>query len=61
VNGEVEIHEHDEVAAQMDNQVWAGHKKGFTIRTENMAAVIFTVTEVYDQTPRLESAGKRIR
>ncbi len=61
VNGKAEIHEHDEVTAVMDNQVWTGHKKDFTIRTENAAAVIFTVTEIYDQTPRLESAGKRIR
>lgn len=61
VNGGVEIHEHDEITALMDKEVWAGHKKDFCARTENMAAVIFTVTEIYDQTPRLESAGKRIR
>jgi len=60
VNGGVTLHVHDEIAAQFDKQVRAGHGKEFKARREEMAAVYFTVGEVYDQTPDPESAGKRV-
>lgn len=60
VNGRVTIHENDEIAAQLDERVRAGHGMEFKARREKLAAVYFTVEEVYDQTPDLESAGKRI-
>ena len=60
VKGRVMIHEHDEVTAMLDKRVWAGHSEEFAARTEGMAAVVLTVEEIYDQTPRLEAAGKRI-
>lgn len=60
IQGTVEIHEHDGVADLMDNRVWAGHPKDFGIRTGHMAAMIFTVVEIYDQTPRSESPGTQI-
>ena len=60
VNGKVKIHENDEIAAQLDDRVRAGHGMDFKARREKLAAVFFSVEEVYDQTPSLESAGKRI-
>ena len=60
VNGRVKIHENDEIAAQLDDSVRAGHGMDFKARREKLAAVFFSVEEVYDQTPSLESAGKRI-
>jgi predicted pyridoxine 5'-phosphate oxidase superfamily flavin-nucleotide-binding protein len=60
LNGQVTFHHHDETAAQMDKQVWKGHTPDFAARTEKMAAAIFTVLELYDQTPRPGSAGNRI-
>jgi uncharacterized pyridoxamine 5'-phosphate oxidase family protein len=60
VNGRVTIHENDEIAAQLDERVRAGHNMEFKARREKLAAVFFTVGEIYDQTPGLESAGKRI-
>lgn len=60
VKGRVAIHRHDEVAASLDKSVWAGHSAEFAARTEEMAAVVLTVEEIYDQTPRLEAAGMRI-
>jgi predicted pyridoxine 5'-phosphate oxidase superfamily flavin-nucleotide-binding protein len=60
VNGRVTIHENDEIAARLDQRVRAGHGMEFKARREQLAAVVFTVGEVYDQTPGLESAGKRI-
>jgi predicted pyridoxine 5'-phosphate oxidase superfamily flavin-nucleotide-binding protein len=60
VNGRVTIHENDAIAARLEERVRAGHGKEFKSRREKLAAVYFTVEEVYDQTPDLESAGKRI-
>jgi predicted pyridoxine 5'-phosphate oxidase superfamily flavin-nucleotide-binding protein len=60
VNGRVTIHENDEIAAQLDERVRTSHKMEFKARREKLAAVYFTVEEVYDQTPSLESAGKRV-
>jgi predicted pyridoxine 5'-phosphate oxidase superfamily flavin-nucleotide-binding protein len=60
VNGRVKIHENDEIAAQLDERVRAGHGMDFKARREKLAAIFFSVEEVYDQTPSLESAGKRI-
>jgi hypothetical protein len=60
VNGRVTIHENDEIAARLDECVRAGHKTEFKASREQLAAVCFTVEEVYDQTPDPETAGKRI-
>ena len=60
VNGRVTIHENDVIAAQLDERVRAGHGMDFKARRQQLAAVVFNVEEVYDQTPGLESAGKRI-
>ena len=60
VNGRVTMHENDEIAARLDERVRAGHGGEFIAGHKKMAAVYFTVEEVYDQTPNPESAGKRI-
>ena len=60
VNGRVTIHENDEIAARLDEQERAGHGGEFIAGRKKMAAVYFTVEEIYDQTPNPESAGKRI-
>jgi predicted pyridoxine 5'-phosphate oxidase superfamily flavin-nucleotide-binding protein len=60
VNGRVTIHENDTIAAELDERVRTRHGMEFKARREKLAAVYFTVDEVYDQTPGLESAGKRI-
>jgi predicted pyridoxine 5'-phosphate oxidase superfamily flavin-nucleotide-binding protein len=60
VNGRVTIHENDEIAAQLDERVRTGHGMEFKTRRKKLAAVYFTVEEVYDQTPNPESAGKLI-
>ena len=60
VNGRAKIHENDEIAAQLDERVRSGHGMEFMAGGEKMAAVYFTVEEVYDQTPDPLSAGKRI-
>lgn len=60
VKGRVVIHRHDKVTAALDKRVWVGHAEEFATRIEGMAAVVLTVEEIYDQTPRLEAAGKRI-
>jgi predicted pyridoxine 5'-phosphate oxidase superfamily flavin-nucleotide-binding protein len=60
MNGRVKIHEHDEISARLDKQVRAGHGMDFPARREQLAAVFFSIEEIYDQAPALESAGKRI-
>jgi predicted pyridoxine 5'-phosphate oxidase superfamily flavin-nucleotide-binding protein len=60
VNGRVKIHENDEIADQLDERVRAGHGMDFKARREKLAAVFFTVEEIYDQTPGPGSAGQRI-
>ncbi len=60
VKGRVAIHRDDEVTAALDRSVWAGHSEEFAARTGGMAAVVLTVEAIYDQTPRLEAAGRRI-
>lgn len=60
VNGRAVIHEWDEEAAGLDRAVWKGHGAEFGIRVKGMAAVVFTVESVWDQTPKPESAGLRI-
>lgn len=61
VNGRTEIHEHDEVSEALDRSVWAGHSDEFEARTKKMVAVVLKVESVWDQTPRPESAGVRVR
>jgi uncharacterized pyridoxamine 5'-phosphate oxidase family protein len=60
VNGRVTIHENDVIATQLDERVETSHGMDFLPRRENLAAMYFTVEEIYDQTPDLKSAGKRI-
>jgi predicted pyridoxine 5'-phosphate oxidase superfamily flavin-nucleotide-binding protein len=60
VNGTVVIHENDEIATRLDERVRSSHKNAFKTRRDKIAAVYFTVEEIYDQTPDPESAGKRI-
>lgn len=60
VNGRVILHEQDEVAAELDKRMRTGHGMEFEARRDQLAAVYFTVEEIYDQTPDPESAGKRI-
>jgi len=75
INGKVEVHENDELATQMNERMRIGHEKAgfpmhshempkshpvFKPRREKMAAVVFMVEEIYDQTPSLEAGGKRI-
>ncbi len=64
INGRVEIHENDELAAKLDEITSRGHGKAgapiFKPRREKMAAVIFKIEEIYDQTPDLKAGGKRI-
>ncbi|GAI21282.1 unnamed protein product [marine sediment metagenome] len=62
--GKTEIHEDDELAAKLDEITRRGHGKVgapmFKSRREKMAAVVFKVEEIYDQTPDLKAGGKRI-
>lgn len=61
VNGRVEIHEDDELAIQLDERMRFSHPGiVLTPRRERMAAFVLRVEEIYDQTPRLESGGKRM-
>jgi hypothetical protein len=60
MKGRVKIHEHDEISARLEEQVRAGHGMDFPARREQLAAVFFSIEEIYDQTPSLESAGKCI-
>ena len=60
MNGRVKIHEHDEISARLDEQVRTGHGMDFPARREQLAAIFFSIEEIYDQTPSLESAEKRI-
>ena len=60
VNGRVTIHENDVIATQLDERVQTGHGMDFKARREKLAAIYFTVEEIYDQTPDLKSAGRRI-
>ena len=60
VNGRVVMHENDAIAARLDERVRAGHKNAFKARRDKLAAVYFTVEEIYDQTPDPGAAGKRI-
>jgi len=59
MNGTVTIHENDEVSARMDEEMRTGHPMQFKAKREQLAAVWFSVEEIYDQTPGVESAGKR--
>jgi predicted pyridoxine 5'-phosphate oxidase superfamily flavin-nucleotide-binding protein len=60
VNGTVTIHENDEVSARVNEAMRTGHPMVFKARREQLAAVRFSVEEIYDQTPGIETAGKRI-
>ena len=60
MNGTVTIHENDEVSARMDEAMRTGHPMQFKARKEQLAAVRFSVEEMYDQTPGIETDGKRI-
>ena len=64
INGRVEVHEDDELAARLNERARKGHERAgapvFKPRRERMAAIVFKVEEIYDQTPSLEAGGKRI-
>ena len=60
MNGTVTIHENDEISARMDEEMRTGHPMVFKAGREQLAAVSFAVEEMYDQTPGIETAGKRI-
>ena len=53
------MHENDEIAADPDERVRAGHGGEFIAGLKKIAAVYFTVEEIYDQTPEPGSAGKK--
>jgi len=44
----------------MDEEMRTGHPMVFKARREQLAAVWFAVEEMYDQTPGIDTAGKRI-
>jgi len=60
MNGKVTIHENDEVSAQLDEAMRTGHPMVFKAKREQLAAVWFSVEEIFDQTPGIGTAGKRI-
>ena len=60
VNGRVVIHENDAIAERLRERVRAGHPTALKARRDKLAAVCFTVEEIYDQTPDVEAAGKLI-
>ena len=60
MNGTVTIHENDEVSARLDETMRTGHPMEFKAKRKQLAAVSFAVEEIYDQTPLIETAGKRI-
>ncbi len=60
VIGHVVIHEKGKMKEELDKHVWAGHGDEFLMRIKRMAAMVFTVDAIYDQTPRSDSAGKQI-
>lgn len=60
MNGIVTIHENDEVSARMDKEMRTGHPMQFRAKRKQLAVVWFSVEEMYDQTPGIETAGKRI-
>jgi hypothetical protein len=60
MNGTVTIHENDEVSARLDEAMRTGHPMVFKASREQLAAVWFSVEEIYDQTPGVETAGKKI-
>jgi len=60
MNGKVTIHENDEVSARMDEAMRTGHPMVFKAKREQLAAVWFSVEEIFDQTPGIGTAGKRI-
>ncbi len=60
VNGRAVLHVDDGESAALDRSLWTGHGSEFQIRVKGMAAVVFTVESVWDQTPRPESAGVRV-
>ena len=60
INGRVEIHDDDELAAKLDESVRKFHPM-IKPRRKKIAAVVFNVEEIYDQTPDLKAGGKRIK
>ena len=60
MNGTVTILENDEISARMDEEMRTGHPMQFKAGREQLAAVSFAVEEMYDQTPGIDTAGKRI-
>ncbi|HZK30784.1 MAG TPA: pyridoxamine 5'-phosphate oxidase family protein [Methanoregula sp.] len=60
INGRVTMHENDVIATQLDERMQTGHGMDFKPRREKLAAVYFTVEEIYDQTPDIKSAGRQI-
>lgn len=52
--------ENEEIAARLDEGVRKGHRMEFKARRKQLAAVWFSVEEIYNQTPGFETAGKRI-
>jgi hypothetical protein len=58
VDGSIKTHEHDKIAAQREERVRTAHGMEFKARCKELAAVYFTVEEIYDQTPDPESCRK---
>ncbi|HET6581708.1 MAG TPA: hypothetical protein VFG36_07495 [Methanoregula sp.] len=50
----------DEESARLDEAMRTGHPREFKARREQLAAVWFSVEEIYDQMPGIGSAGKRV-
>jgi len=60
MNGTVTIHENDEVSARLNKAMRTGHPMEFKAKRKQLAGVSFAVEEIYDQTPGIDTAGKRI-
>jgi hypothetical protein len=56
----VTIHENDDVSARLDEAMRTGHPMQFKSRRKQLAALWFSVEEMYDQTPGIGTAGKRV-
>jgi hypothetical protein len=60
INGRVNMHENDVIATQRDELMQTSHGMDFKSRREKLAAVHFTVEEIYDETPDIKAAGRQI-
>jgi predicted pyridoxine 5'-phosphate oxidase superfamily flavin-nucleotide-binding protein len=60
LNGRIEMYEEGSLVEEMEERMRMGHKDAFSPRGENLAAYLFHIEEIYDQTPSLEAGGKQI-